>query len=360
MASAAPTPLQLTLPAPTGREPIGTVSLHLVDPSRHDDWVPGQPVRELMVQLWYPAADTENYPVAPWMSPGAEKHFLTQYGLSTDQIRLPVTHGHVGAPAQRRAWPVVLYSHGSHDDRSGGTAEVEDLVSHGYVVVTIDHTHYANEVEFPDGRVVPEVHDSDVPRQVAMRSTDTSFVLDQLRTIAGGGDPDAEHRPLPRGLGAALDLHDVGMFGHSFGGLTTAQAMHDDPRILAGVDFDGPFFGGTAATEGVTGPFLVLGSRTHDWRELLPLLHGWHRDLQVGGSAHQSLSDWEFLITQAQPVLKWTPEQLDQAIGTIDPAQALKIGRTYLRAFFDLHLRGRCTRLFDGPTPRFPEVQFIN
>ncbi len=29
----------------------------------------------------------------------------------------------------------------------------EDLASRGYIVVTIDHTHDADEVEFPDGRV---------------------------------------------------------------------------------------------------------------------------------------------------------------------------------------------------------------
>src|SRR3954468_24868155 len=58
-------PVALTLPTPTGEHGIGTVSLHLVDPSRRDPWVPGHPLRELMISLWYPATDTSRYPTAP-------------------------------------------------------------------------------------------------------------------------------------------------------------------------------------------------------------------------------------------------------------------------------------------------------
>ena len=59
---------RLTLPAPTGHRRIGTVSLHLVDPSRPDPWVPSERVRELMIQLWYPAEAVHDYPLAPYTS----------------------------------------------------------------------------------------------------------------------------------------------------------------------------------------------------------------------------------------------------------------------------------------------------
>jgi hypothetical protein len=50
------TPLstRLTLPTPTGHLQLGTVSLHLVAPSRPDPWVPKDRVRQLMIQIWYP------------------------------------------------------------------------------------------------------------------------------------------------------------------------------------------------------------------------------------------------------------------------------------------------------------------
>src|SRR5215213_2740159 len=59
-----PRPVALTLPAPTGEHRIGKVSLHLVDPSRRDPWVPSHPLRELMISIWYPATGTSHYPTA--------------------------------------------------------------------------------------------------------------------------------------------------------------------------------------------------------------------------------------------------------------------------------------------------------
>jgi hypothetical protein len=52
-AVASTAPIQLTLPAPTGPDQIGTVSLHLVQAGRPDPWVPGR-TRELMTSLTYP------------------------------------------------------------------------------------------------------------------------------------------------------------------------------------------------------------------------------------------------------------------------------------------------------------------
>ena len=62
------------LPAPTGPYRVGTLTMHLVDRSRPDPLVPTKPVRELMVQLWYPATRTRGHPVATRGSRGAVDH----------------------------------------------------------------------------------------------------------------------------------------------------------------------------------------------------------------------------------------------------------------------------------------------
>ena len=49
--------VRLTLPAPTGPCPPGTVALHLTDYSRRNPWAASPPHRELMVSIWYPAGD---------------------------------------------------------------------------------------------------------------------------------------------------------------------------------------------------------------------------------------------------------------------------------------------------------------
>jgi hypothetical protein len=61
----APAVLRPTLPPPTGNLHMGVVPLHLVDRSRPDPWVSSQPVRELMVSVWYPARRTHAQPGLP-------------------------------------------------------------------------------------------------------------------------------------------------------------------------------------------------------------------------------------------------------------------------------------------------------
>src|SRR5689334_4625782 len=52
---------RLTLPAPTGPYPVGTVDLHLIDHARANPWTATPPYRELMVSVWYPARDAGRY-----------------------------------------------------------------------------------------------------------------------------------------------------------------------------------------------------------------------------------------------------------------------------------------------------------
>lgn len=126
-----------------------------------------------MVSVWYPArrypaGGVARYPLAPQMLPGAAAHSGSAAGPAATLYRIPsgsvnwaatLTSGHVDAPAARSGgpFPVVLYSPGAGEPRTWGTALVQDLVSRGYVVVTIDSTYEASEVEFPGGRVVTSV-----------------------------------------------------------------------------------------------------------------------------------------------------------------------------------------------------------
>ncbi|GIH93430.1 alpha/beta hydrolase family protein [Planobispora siamensis] len=366
-------PVRLTLPEPTGPHRIGTLALHLVDHSRRDPWKPAKAARELMVQLWYPARSVTGHPRAPWLSPGVAA--LQLRGLPTGTVRLPDSHGHLGAPVDRlrggRA--VVLFSHGFGADRASGTALVEDLVSHGYVVAAIDHTYDAGAVEFPGGRVEthaassppPDFDDPENPvatKAVAARQADVRFVLDRLGALNRGQHVPPGRRTLPEGFKGALDLSRVGVFGHSLGGATSAAAMHADARIRAGVNLDGAMFGPVLRT-GLDRPFLLVGSSGHgrdndrSWAALWPRLRGWRLQLQLQGSAHSSFTDLQVLLRQHS--LGLPPEQIDEMIGTIDGPRSVLIQRIYLRAFFDRHLLGSPSRLLAGPSPRWPEMRFV-
>ncbi|MFF3437172.1 alpha/beta hydrolase family protein [Streptosporangium sp. NPDC002721] len=365
-------PVVLTLPEPTGPYRVGTVSLHLVDRSRPDPWVPAIPSRELMVQLWYPARKATTYPRAPWLSPKIAEAVLA--GVPAGTVRLPVTHGRVGAPVRqgRGPWPVVLFSHGFAADRTSSTALVEDLASHGYVVATIDHTHDAGAVEFPDGRVrlhaasspPPDFDDPDDPvatKAVAARLADTRFVVDRLTALNRGHVVDAGRRPVPRGLRGALNLSRVGMFGHSLGGATAAATMHADARVKAGVNLDGSLFG-PVLREGLDRPFLQVGSSGHgrgddpSWAALWTRLRGWRLELRLDGTGHTSFTDLQVLLRQHP--LGLPPDQVTGMIGEIDGPRSVLIQRRYVRAFFDRHLLGRPSPLLAEPSKLWPEMRF--
>ncbi|MFC5642167.1 esterase [Kitasatospora cinereorecta] len=379
------------LPQPTGPYPIGTTSLQLTDDHRDDPWTPGQH-RTLMVSLWYPTTrPATGNDRAPYMLPDAADHFGSADSVAQSENRFEPgrtdwagirTHARADAPALpggRR--PVVLYSAGFGDPRTWGTALVEDLASRGYVVVTVDHTYDASEVAFPDGDLATSVLLAQMARPgidmgaflrkiLQTRVDDTRFVLDQL----AGLRHDAR---LPAGLGASLDLDRIGMVGHSGGGSTALQTMHDDPRLKAGVNLDGQLhFPGpdgtgvrlsTVAEDGLTRPFLLMGTQESDsgsyhqqpgWDALWQHSTGWHADVTLTGSRHGSYTDAQSLLPQLARQGAISGETLTRDVGDVRPDRAVLSTRSYVASFLDRWLRGHDDHLLDGPSPRFPEMVY--
>lgn len=358
--------LQLKMPAPTGPNSVGMVGLHLVDSSRTDPYVGGK--REVMVSLWYPATATSGHYQAPWMPSISGAHYLSTHGMSPQQVTLPKTAGHVLAPVKTSLGklPVLLYSTGLHSDRAQGTALAQDLASRGYLVVTVDHTHDANEVQFPGNRLElnrmpPGTHSSDT---LKIRAADIKFVINQLGKISTGGNPDAGHATLPAGLKQSVDMSRIGMFGWSLGGGAVPTAMQLDKRIGAGANLDGQFFG-TAPSKDLDRPFMLFSSGTHNrnndasWRTMWSHLKGYRVDIKLRGAAHLSFCDQEWMVPQEAGLLGLSKAQIEQQYGTIDPARAVQVQRVYLAAFFDQTLRRKHSTLLDGPSSKYPEISFV-
>lgn len=351
-------PVRLTLPAPTGPHEVGVVALRLVDTTRPDPASGPGGHRSLMTSVWYPARRTAAYPVAPWMTSGALSALLAGADIPQGRVLVPLTAGHDGAPAHPgRRRPVLLYGHGAHGYRADHTVIVQQLASHGYVVVTADHTNDAI-TEFPDGRVLTP-HWAMGPADYAY---DMLFVLDRIEEIAAGRNPDADGKPLPEGLAEILDLGRVGAFGWSKGGSATALMAAQDQRILAGLSIDAPMIFPTG-TPDIDRPFLMLTAEntpaaSPQVAAFWPHLHGWRRDLHTTGAIHSSYSDLQSLFPQLAPILGWDEAALRERIGTLDPARAVRIQQTYPLAFFDRHLRHRGGHLLDAPSRDFPEVTF--
>ncbi|WP_133116492.1 alpha/beta hydrolase family protein [Amycolatopsis antarctica] len=383
---------------PTGPHAVGKTDLRLLDPDRADPWV-GSEKRQLMTTVWYPAGGGGE--PAPYTGPELANHLdrTVTPELGLDQGRVDwaniETHAAAAPPVTGRAggYPVVLYSPGAFESRVYGSGAAADLASHGYVVVTVDHT-YETEVEFPDG-LRPRVADAGDPDQAALlrkvfdvRVRDTHFVLDELTELGAGRKPDADGRALPPGLGAALDLDSVGMVGHSAGGDTAAQAMSEDRRIDSAVDMDGFLAYDSmgeqpmpVAEHGLDRPFLLMGSESSvselpppgqqpDW--ILRTHHSnpawaslWNRstagklDLAIPRARHHVFTDHLAILLQLEEI--GVPgETVAGLIGsTADPGRVSGSVRAYVEAFFEQHLRHRPQPLLDGPSPHHPDIRFV-
>jgi hypothetical protein len=198
-----------------------------------------------MMQIWYPAEPDAEGETAVYledldvMGPVlAERLNLPSFLL--DHINLTKLSAKRGVPvlAEDAPYPVLVFSHGLRGMRAQNTAMVQDLVSYGFVVATIDHT-YGNVITvFPDGRAVfynPDVLSGkgDPPRTnnqlVTVWADDIGFVLDNLAVWNDkvGGD-----------FNGRLDLSKIGVFGHSTGGGATVEFCGRDERCQAGVGLD--------------------------------------------------------------------------------------------------------------------------
>ncbi|RAO13969.1 1-alkyl-2-acetylglycerophosphocholine esterase [Micromonospora noduli] len=356
-------PVRLTLPWPTGPYRVGVVPLHLVDRSRPEPLAGSGRYRELMVSVWYPARNVRRYPRSPWMTAASMRMLLESAGFDPHAALAPLTAGHEGAPVRHpgRRLPVVLYSHGAGSHRSDTTIVVQELASHGYAVVTVDHT-YDGFSEFPDGRVTVQEEDFDSTPWTYTR--DVRFVLDQISDLAAGGNPDVDHAPLPTGLGAALDLSRIGMFGWSKGGTATALTMGTDRRIRAGLSLDAPMQSQPLPSVDLYRPFMLMTAEyTRAAKpavaEFFTHLRGWRLNIQAAEAIHSSYGDNQWLVPQLAKLIGMSDEKLVSLVGTLDPARAVRIGQAYPLAFFDLHLRHRGGHLLNGPSRSFPEVRFI-
>lgn len=391
-----PAPVRLSPPEPTGPYDAGQVDLHLVDQNRGHPWVEGAEQRDLMVTLWYPAngGGDERAPYASDAVEGILDGELEQAGLSRDAVDFADSHTNatVGADVASAAerLPVLLYSHGFNQSRYQATAQLEELASQGYAIVAMDHPYETSAVELPDGRVLRDSIPGEMDRTemyreaIATRVADTGFVLDTLEEVVDGSAPGPDSAPLPEGLGGALDLSAVGMFGHSAGGFTAAEVMLDDDRVDAGIDLDGSIGyhvgdeeWGESTVRGADRPFMIMGGglsqgtdRTPhtseyapDWQMFRAASTGDSLELYLAEGEHFSFTDTQWQIPQveagAQPSGPRWEDLVVASVGTIDAERSIAVQRAYISAFFDEYVRGEEQPLLDGPSGEHPDVTFI-
>ncbi len=334
----------LRLPTPTGAFATGKVAAVWVDPSRPEAATASMADRrQVRVVAWYPAAPGTGVPahyvtdietVAAGLIASGEVGNLEANGLRF--VEDPARAG-AAVASNDRAYPVILLSPGNATNVEFYSALAEDLASHGFVVIGIDHPYQSAAVAL-DGAVAvysgdPPLGQADdvTPARIDERVADIAFVLD---TLTNGGDGLED-------LAGHLDVTRIGIMGHSNGGVAAAEACGDH-RIDSCLNIDGQLAGGPFSARpnpaAPTKPYMYLTKEV----ELHPTLAALFEASGVGTfrvvvptAAHDDFTD----------VAMFRPRILPTSNGADD---VITVSRQLSRAFFDHTLRDAPVSAFDG------------
>jgi len=205
---------------------VGNTSYILEDFGRRHGC--GQGNRRLVTEVWYPACDDADQ----WPENYFSDFFLDKFDEAVEAL---IEAGYVeeeefvdfptgsyrDAPPHPDAapMPILVFSHGFSSNRFQNYTMSNYLASHGYAVVSADHTCNAMFAALPEGVVLFEPLNA--PFTLEERKGDVSFLIDEftLRT--------------PETFAGRLDADHVGFWGHSFGGLTVTEQIKTDFRVSA-------------------------------------------------------------------------------------------------------------------------------
>ena len=404
--------IQINSAHPTGRLPVGVTTYQLVDASRpemfSDD--PAQR-RELALQIWYPASlSVEAQPLSgksalPWgslicpprsMAVNEYPQFFEQIAelvqTRAESLKWPKligvinSHAYPHAPLLKTSspYPVVLFSHGNGGFLAQTSYLMEELASHGYIVIAIAHSYNTPVNVFPDGRIlltnfdhplyktINEEFDKTGPildaikksdstefrkqrnsdlyvdgeiktlmptyfRLVQTRCADLIFTIDELHRLAN--DPDWF-------LEGALDLNRLAAIGYSLGGEAVSQTCVTEHRIKVGIALDSDLWGNMFGQR-VSQPFFCIYAESNE-RDTEYITDG--PAIIIRGTKHASFGTGAYW---------WTSQGDVGKIGTLATARCHEVTRQYVLAFLNHHLCGITDNILHGSTPSIPEVNYL-
>ncbi len=380
-------------PKPTGPYAIGTLTYHWVDRSRQELFTSDpNDHREFMAQVWYPAKNEPSTPRAPYIEDAdavtpalARLAHFPRFFFS--HLRYVTTNAVPFAPVADDAssFPVLIYLTGLDGFRAVSTFQIEELVSHGYIVVGLDQPGAVALVRFPSGREVsglprdkmqPLILQSVEPATqtpmlfghampdgvIRYFAQDVSFALDQLTAV---NESDPNHV-----LTGRIDLGRAGTFGISLGGMVAAQACLQDQRLKACLIMD-VYMPADVVRAGLRQPTMFITRDAATMRLERTRAGGWsEKDIKLTLATMRSVYDElpgdgyylqipNIFHLNFTDVPYWSPftSQLGMT-GPVDRRRMFDIINAYSVAFFDKELGGLPEPLLAGPANQYPEVLF--
>jgi hypothetical protein len=375
----------ISLPHPTGKHKVARMSIQLIDENRLEAYSTERKdkKRELVVWIWYPASPiSDSKPASYLPDKWSEADFVYGVKLGTTKFEC---HSFENAPvsAFQPVYPVLIFSQAGFSVLSY-SAIIEEIASHGYVIVGINHTYDAPVTVFYDGRVIPAspqfmegvnsraglIEESFQFRAAIAdyKTADIKFVVDQLAEINKGSSV----------LAGRLDLTGLGVFGHSLGGNAALEFCRKDNRCQVAVNLDGANWNEVGKV-GLKKPAMIIAAEhpefslpcnemviakvfpSIEWceEERLLVSQGWRIiidqatpgcALTILGAKHINFADIQFTDLPSD-----SPFQV--VMGSANPELIWRITCDYLLAMFDTYLKRKTpSPLLDGSEKPYQEV----
>lgn len=378
------------LPQPTGAYAVGTTYLQFVDHKRPEILTDDpSDTREFKARVWYPAERPESaermayqdyQPSVNLISAGGAPEFIFSH------FHLLESNSYLDAPLSdhQSSYPVLVFSTGFLTLYEDYQIIAEEFASQGYIVLIPDTPYEWQGVRQPDGstvsyseehaeayrqhedRVIPlwkrfwdddtgDNERNNIARQMLdsetfmdtilrIRVADIQFAVDELERMNTG-----ERESMFAGR---LDWSRLAIAGHSMGGAVAGQTCLVDDRFKACANLDG-FQWGDVIDGVILQPFMIVYSEQFQGGSdfILDNLMNDTYVLTVEGSKHMNFQDMPVVIPGTKTI---------GMVGSISPDRMFEIVNDYSLAFFGKYLYGEEAPLLAGPSPDYPEVQFLS
>lgn len=222
-------------PLAAGPLPVGVTTTIFIDKSRTDNFT--KEPRTLVTEIWYPATDdAAKQPKNKYSNfiPGgitAEMEFMLKAAYkmgSADIDKLYWNQAVRDAKVRQGRYPLVVFSHGNGGSRHQNTFWCDYLASHGYIVVSADHTGNARVTIINGKPILYQV--AERANSAKDRPLDMSYLLDQMIAWNKGAD---------KRFAGRIDTARVSATGMSFGSMTSIWVADQDPRFKAVIAMSG-------------------------------------------------------------------------------------------------------------------------
>jgi len=240
---------------PTGKYGISRVSQTLIDKSRVDPHNVSSK-RKLSIDIYYPTAKNidlrfyDKRAIQYWTQ--ADYWSSSQKKILSQELKKIYSYTSIDEQfsSASKKHPTIIFSHGFGAWAGFYSYLIEDLVSHGFMVVGINHTYNSGISEINGEVIYGRMTHEELFKsyfgadEQNLWIEDVSFVIDKIKST------DLE-------LLQRANMDKLFMMGQSFGGSTATHFSQFNQGFIGCINLDGAVFGEKVVEE-VKVPLLIL------------------------------------------------------------------------------------------------------